>query len=186
MPTENLRDFYIKAGVIDPDPVIERTDAPSIEGEAARVRLQAIDPDFAGIHRLSPRGLPTRRALTPEEKQALWDRAFEADPEEASKAYMAIPATENIKPRAPLTEAEQRQKRWDDAFEADPDAAANAYLAIGKEPTKKEPEATSKARAKRRSRILQRRHLLAKLEALLRARALTNCFQTPWLETKPL
>ena len=138
MPTENLRDFYIKAGLLDPDPVIEHSDTPSIDGEAARARLYAIDPDFAASRRLAPRGLPTSRALTPEEKQAIWDRAFEADPEDAANAYASIPSTENVKPKAPLTDAEKRQKRWDDAFEADPDAAANAFLATDKAPTPKE------------------------------------------------
>ena len=149
MPTENLRDFYIKAGLLSPDPVVQRSDAPSVEGEAARVRLQAIDPEFAGINRLAPRGLPTSRALTPEEKQALWDRAFEADPEEAALAYTSVPSTENAKPRAPLTEAEKRQKRWDDAFEADPGAAANAFLSIDKEQPKAEQKSTDKPAGKK-------------------------------------
>lgn len=149
MPTENLRDFYIKAGLLSPDPVVQRSDAPSVEGEAARVRLQAIDPEFAGINRLAPRGLPTSRALTPEEKQALWDRAFEADPEEAALAYTSVPSTENAKPRAPLTEAEKRQKHWDDAFEADPDAAANAFLSIDKEQPKAEQKSTNKPAGKK-------------------------------------
>ena len=144
MPTENLRDFYIKAGVIDADPVWTKSDAPTAEGEAARAKLYAIDPDFANREGLTPRGLPTRRPITPEEKQALLDRAFEADPDDAANAYLTMSSPQQSKPRAPLTEAEKRQQRWDNAFEADPDDAANAFLAIDKERPKKEQKGSGK------------------------------------------
>ena len=92
MPTENLRDFYIKAGVIPPAAVWERTGEVTPVGEAARAKLYAIDPDFAVSENMLPRGeapAPTQTP-NPEARQAIWDRAFEADPDEAANAYLAI------------------------------------------------------------------------------------------------
>ena len=92
MPTENLRDFYIKAGVLPPAAVWERTGEVTPVGEAARAKLYAIDPDFAVSENMLPRGeapAPTQTP-NPEARQAIWDRAFEADPDEAANAYLAI------------------------------------------------------------------------------------------------
>lgn len=92
MPTENLRDFYIKAGVLPPAAVWERTGGVTPVGEAARAKLYAIDPDFAVSENMLPRGeapVPTQTS-NPEARQAIWDRAFEADPDEAANAYLAI------------------------------------------------------------------------------------------------
>lgn len=92
MPTENLRDFYIKAGVLPPAAVWERTGGVTPVGEAARAKLYAIDPDFAVSENMLPRGeapAPTQTP-NPEARQAIWDRAFEADPDEAANAYLAI------------------------------------------------------------------------------------------------
>lgn len=92
MPTENLRDFYIKAGVLPPAAVWERTGGVTPVGEAARAKLYAIDPDFAVSENMLPRGevpAPTQTP-NPEARKAIWDRAFEADPDEAANAYLAI------------------------------------------------------------------------------------------------
>lgn len=106
MPTENLRDFYIKAGVLPPAAVWERTGEVTPVGEAARAKLYAIDPDFAVSENMLPRGeaLAPTQTPNPEARQAIWDRAFEADPDEAANAYLAI-GKEPSRKEAPTKEA---------------------------------------------------------------------------------
>ena len=106
MPTENLRDFYIKAGVLPPAAVWERTGEVTPVGEAARAKLYAIDPDFAASENMLPRGEVPAPTQTPNPgaRKAIWDRAFEADPDEAANAYLAI-GKEPSRKEAPTKEA---------------------------------------------------------------------------------
>lgn len=112
MPTENLRDFYIKAGVLPPAAVWERTGEVTPVGEAARAKLYAIDPDFAVSENMLPRGEAPAPTQTPNPgaRQAIWDRAFEADPDEAANAYLSIGKEASRKDAPTKEEPADKQK----------------------------------------------------------------------------
>lgn len=112
MPTENLRDFYIKAGVLPPAAVWERTGEVTPVGEAARAKLYAIDPDFAVSENMLPRGEVPAPTQTPNPgaRQAIWDRAFEADPDEAANAYLSIGKEASRKDAPTKEEPADKQK----------------------------------------------------------------------------
>ena len=112
MPTENLRDFYIKAGVLPPAAVWERTGGVTPVVEAARAKLYAINPDFAASENMLPRGEVPAPTQTPNPgaRKAIWDRAFEADPDEAANAYLAIGKEASRKDAPTKEEPADKQK----------------------------------------------------------------------------